>query len=1179
MSSVPSPSFPVADLLPKKETTAQSFLTKHPHYDGRGVRIAIFDTGVDPGAAGMQFTSEGTTKIVGMHDASGAGDTDTSTVLTMNTETREITGLSGRTMRIPDDWICPDNQFHAGIRSAFDLFPAILKDRIVKEYNEKILSPPHKKAQTAALKALNDFNEANKKKDQLSPDEKLQKEELQSAVDLLTTFSALPDAGPSYDCLVWFDGHKYNAVIDSEQDLEKAVVLQSYSECLKYGTLGNSDRLNYAVNIHENGNLLEIVSMVGAHGTHVASIAAANFPEEAEKNGVAPGAEIVNVVIGYQGLGSMETTNSLTRAFIICSQIGVDVINMSYGESSHWMGGRVMSHLSELVNKYGIFFCSSAGNSGPAYSTIGTPPISSTNAFMSIGAYVSPEMMLAEYSLRSKLPGMNYTWTSRGPTPFGDTGVSICAPGAAVTSVPNYLQQGSALMNGTSMASPNAAGCIALILSALKQEKIAYSNFSVRRAVENTALKVPNYDPHVMGHGMIQVDAAVAHLREHQHLVEQDVRFQIKVDDKNKGVYRRIPKSEADAKVHTVTVEPKFLREKDRENSDKINFNLNLVLTCDAAWIEFPKLLTLPYTSRTFAIRVDTAGLDHGVHYTLIQAFDSTNVKKGAVFSIPVTIMIAEDVPGNKVTKYVKQSEQVLKAGQSVRYFMKPPVGSTAARIKVTNKSSEDANFFLHTMQLIAQRSCKQKDKLHFFTLQPGAEAVHWVPVVDHEVMELALSKWWATIPEARVAVEIVFAGLSLLNRPSQISMQHSSGVARFDLISSLGYEDVNPTVVLDRVEQTIRPSDHKIAPLNSLYILPEGRPIHENTLTYNFSLSRPTELLVRCPLLRQLLYESPYDCQISFLYDSNKKRLSTFDFFTSKFVKLEKGDHVIRMHARHESVKALERLNDLPLSLVSKLPSNISPDCYSHREEALTDGKKFPSPHQLKPGTPTPLFIAAFNASKLPKGVTLSPGMTLTGRMSLSKDDKRKKADEVSIEYFVDIDPSAPVAGANNKGSKDAVAPASAKKSPAGSPNASSNDVTATSAASEDRSKYRESLMDLKIQWIAKSRDRSLIQELVTEVSDLQLDQKEEKEINFKLHLAQIQSLQASSSSSSGTAAVPATSSSSSAAAADPASGTTAATVSKVRLASERSTSFFFSFPSSLLLSLPTSCPPISVT
>lgn len=54
MAEVVNNDFPVWGLLPKRETGVTSFLNKYPEYDGRGTVIAIFDSGVDPGAAGLQ---------------------------------------------------------------------------------------------------------------------------------------------------------------------------------------------------------------------------------------------------------------------------------------------------------------------------------------------------------------------------------------------------------------------------------------------------------------------------------------------------------------------------------------------------------------------------------------------------------------------------------------------------------------------------------------------------------------------------------------------------------------------------------------------------------------------------------------------------------------------------------------------------------------------------------------------------------------------------------------------------------------------------------------------------------------------------------------------------------------------------------------------------------------------
>src|SRR5438270_3064354 len=60
-------------LMPLKDTGVDQFRVQHPTYDGRGVLIAILDTGVDPGVDGLITTSTGAPKIVELRDFSGEG--------------------------------------------------------------------------------------------------------------------------------------------------------------------------------------------------------------------------------------------------------------------------------------------------------------------------------------------------------------------------------------------------------------------------------------------------------------------------------------------------------------------------------------------------------------------------------------------------------------------------------------------------------------------------------------------------------------------------------------------------------------------------------------------------------------------------------------------------------------------------------------------------------------------------------------------------------------------------------------------------------------------------------------------------------------------------------------------------------------------------------------------------
>ena len=54
------------------------------------------------------------------------------------------------------------------------------------------------------------------------------------------------------------------------------------------------------------------------------------------------------------------------------------------------------------------------------------------------------------------------------------------------------------------MASPHMAGCVSLLVSALKARQASYSPFSVRRAIQNTAQRL-EVDVFAQGHGLVRV--------------------------------------------------------------------------------------------------------------------------------------------------------------------------------------------------------------------------------------------------------------------------------------------------------------------------------------------------------------------------------------------------------------------------------------------------------------------------------------------------------------------------------------------------------------------------------------------------------------------------------------------------------------------------------------------------
>lgn len=121
-------------------------------------------------------------------------------------------------------------------------------------------------------------------------------------------------------------------------------------------------------------------------------------------------------------------------SWILCFLTVVDEVPAWGNEQK---GAFVKQIVDEVCRKRDVLFVTSAGNSGPALTTVGAPAAAGDPLF-SIGAWVSESMQAAEYAMVDPVPSSVYTWSSRGPLFDGAQGVTCYAPGAAITSIPVY---------------------------------------------------------------------------------------------------------------------------------------------------------------------------------------------------------------------------------------------------------------------------------------------------------------------------------------------------------------------------------------------------------------------------------------------------------------------------------------------------------------------------------------------------------------------------------------------------------------------------------------------------------------------------------------------------------------------------------------------------------------------
>uniref|UniRef100_A0A914P5Y6 Peptidase S8/S53 domain-containing protein n=1 Tax=Panagrolaimus davidi TaxID=227884 RepID=A0A914P5Y6_9BILA len=231
------------------------FLKHYPEYDGRGIKIAIIDSDiVDKNLPGMQKTSTGLPKIINCIGSKSGITVNTSTIVKSNGKNVIIVS-SGREIIIPPEFKNPSDKWYIGCTTFEQLYEDD-EDDVKCEGKEN----------------LKEINVPNMDKKMLPPinDEIV-------------------------DCIVWFDGEKWQACINTSfsTNLIHMKILTNFDGEYEIAYLPNN--WPYCVYVHDEGNSLQILRPPDDHGTLVSHVAAAYFPDNPKSNGLAPGAQIISI--------------------------------------------------------------------------------------------------------------------------------------------------------------------------------------------------------------------------------------------------------------------------------------------------------------------------------------------------------------------------------------------------------------------------------------------------------------------------------------------------------------------------------------------------------------------------------------------------------------------------------------------------------------------------------------------------------------------------------------------------------------------------------------------------------------------------------------------------------------------------------------------------------------------
>jgi subtilisin family serine protease len=450
-----------------------TFLIEHPTYDGRGVVVLVFDTGVDPSIAGLERTSTGLPKVIDAIDFSRSNVVAFQKAVPSGTGGAQSLSAPGSAVRVRDF--------------------------------AKLQPQPADGAWYLGTMSERRYRNAS-----------------------VRDFDGDGDSDSRFGVLLWRSAAGWRVAVDTDADSSMAdeAVAGTYRETLstiqfRQSSAETRSPITMAATIDTARREVSFHYDMNVHGTHVAGIATGfGINREPGFNGVAPGAQVVSGKFSADWAKDITVTGSMKAAYHYAAKLADSlaaqripvVVNMSFGVGSAIEGrAEIEEMLNTLVSEHpNLYIVTSAGNEGPGLSTVGIP--SAATRLITVGALLPRGVGRDTYSA-TLADDILWDFSSRG----GEVDKpDVVAPGTAVSTITRFSHESR--LSGTSMASPYTAGVVALLLSAMRQEDSTFvpTQALMRRVLRNSAMPLAHYSTVEQGSGVVNVRRAYELLREYR---------------------------------------------------------------------------------------------------------------------------------------------------------------------------------------------------------------------------------------------------------------------------------------------------------------------------------------------------------------------------------------------------------------------------------------------------------------------------------------------------------------------------------------------------------------------------------------------------------------------------------------------------------------------------------------